>query len=105
MSTENLLYGIRQEVWDKILAVLNSQPSIKEIILFGSRAKDNFKPGSDIDICLKGSELTSNVIIKLATELDGLDLPWLIDLIHYESIKDEAVKEHIDRVGIELGNW
>lgn len=103
MNSEPLFYGIRQAVWDKILTVLHTNHSISDIILFGSRAKGNFKAGSDIDICIKANELPSNETVKLATMLDALDLPWLIDLIHYESITDAAVKEHIDQVGIKLG--
>jgi predicted nucleotidyltransferase len=85
-----------------IISVFQSNPLVTEVILFGSRAKGNFKPGSDIDICLKGTNITYIVLKNLQTELDNLDLPWTIDLLHYESIPDPVVIEHIDRVGIKL---
>lgn len=95
-------YGIKAKYWDQILGLLHSDPGVKQILLFGSRAKGNFKPGSDLDLCLKGAELTERDLLKLRTALDALDLPWRIDLIHYESLSDLAVKEHVDRVGIIL---
>ena len=102
MSANPLHNGIKQETWDKIIGVLRSHPAVEEVILFGSRAKGNFKDGSDIDICIKGTSLSDRDIIVLANELDELNLPWEIDLLRYEEISDQAVIEHIDRVGIVL---
>jgi uncharacterized protein len=102
MTKSDLKYGIRTQIWDNILSVLQSNPVVQEVILFGSRAKGNFKPGSDIDLCLKGVNITYKDIQVILTKLDDLDLPWKIDMLHYESITDTAVLEHIDRVGIKL---
>lgn len=102
MIPNAIRYGIKQETWDKITGILRSNPAVEEVILFGSRAKGNFKDGSDIDICVKGTSLSDRDIIVLANELDELNLPWEIDLLRYEEISDKAVIEHIDRVGIVL---
>jgi uncharacterized protein len=105
MTTLPILYGIKRDIWDKILAILFTNPSTIEVVLFGSRAKGNFKPGSDIDLCVKGPTLTSKDITQFNMKLDLLDLPWTIDLIHFESIADADVTEHINRIGVKLGNW
>lgn len=102
MTISDLKYGIKTQIWDKILTVLQSNPVIQEVILFGSRAKGNYRPGSDIDLCLKGSQITYQDIKVLQAKFEELDLPWKIDLLNYESITDTAVLEHIDRVGITL---
>ena len=34
--------------------VFHRYPGIRQAILYGSRAKGNFRPGSDIDLTLKG---------------------------------------------------
>lgn len=93
-------YGIEQEILERILSVLRSNPEIEQIILFGSRAKGNFKNGSDIDIALKGAGLTFQDMQDLRIALDDLNLPWEIDLLHYDTANDAAVKEQVDRVGI-----
>jgi predicted nucleotidyltransferase len=95
-------FGIRTAVWDKIIAVLQNNPAVKAIILFGSRAKGNFKPGSDIDLCIKGEEIQDKDLSSLLLQLDELNLPWMLDLLHYESLSNPEIKDHIERVGIEL---
>jgi len=102
MTTVPLKYGLKPDVWRSILDILQTVPQVTEIILFGSRAKGNFKPGSDIDLCIKGESISHQDVKTLLCEIDKLDLPWETDIIYYESISDVAVKEHIDRVGIRL---
>ncbi len=102
MKTDKLLYGINQEIWDRILWVLRSEMAVSTIILFGSRAKGNYKYSSDIDLCLKAPNLSDRSLKTLLVNLDELNLPWKIDLLRYEDIKEVGLIEHIDRVGIEL---
>lgn len=65
-------------------------------------AKGNFCKGSDIDIALKGEELSLKDILKAKTEIHDLFLPWKIDLVIYNRIKEEELIDHIKRVGISL---
>lgn len=81
-----------------IQQVLHRYPGIRLAILYGSRAKGNFRPGSDIDLTLKG-DLTYQQLLRIETELDDLLLPYKIDLSLYELLDNPALIEHIDRVG------
>ncbi|SIT65704.1 Predicted nucleotidyltransferase [Ectothiorhodosinus mongolicus] len=96
------LYGIPRPAWAKILEVLEQQPKIQGIRLFGSRAKGNFRPGSDIDLCIDAEALSLSEKFALETALDDLLLPWKVDLAVWQMIDQPALKEHIERVGIEL---
>lgn len=102
MAKTTTKYGIRTEHWKAMLSILKSNPLVSEVIIYGSRAKGNYRPGSDIDICLKGSELTQSDINSLMTKLDELNLPWIVDLIGYNIITNTDLIEHIERVGIRL---
>ena len=95
------MYGISQNAFDKIKAVLFSVQGVEQVILYGSRAKGNYKEGSDIDLTIKGN-LTFDDLIKMSINLDDLNLPWKIDLSLYSQIKNEELLEHIDRVGVEI---
>lgn len=75
---------------------------IKQIILFGSRAKGLFKEGADIDLALKGEKLNLNNIISASPELDNLLLPYKTDLVIFDRIKEQGLIDHINRVGITL---
>jgi len=95
------MYGISQNALDKIKAVLSSHKGIENVILYGSRAKGNYREGSDIDLTIKGN-LTFDNLVKISIDLDNLNLPWKIDLSLYNQIENKELLEHIDRVGVVL---
>lgn len=94
-------YGLPQTAIDKIRTVLSRYPQVEKAVLYGSRAKGNYKNGSDIDLTLRGgSDLTLNVIYRILDDLDELLLPYTIDLSIFNDIGDPDVIEHIQRVGV-----
>lgn len=94
-------FGLNEATIRKICQVLSHYPQVEKAILYGSRAKGNFKNGSDIDLTLYGgADLTLNVLYKIMDELDDLLLPYIIDLSIYNTISDPDVIEHIQRVGV-----
>ncbi|MEO8355283.1 MAG: nucleotidyltransferase domain-containing protein [Chloroflexota bacterium] len=94
-------YGLPQSAVRKICAVLSRYPQVDKAILYGSRAKGNYKNGSDIDLTLSGgADLSLKVIYKILDDLDELLLPYTIDLSIFDQIDDPDVIEHIQRVGV-----
>lgn len=93
-------FGLPDNTIEAIQKVFESNTKIDEAILFGSRAKGNFRPGSDIDLALKGKNISPDDISGLNLKLDELDLPYEIDLLNYSAIGDKEIIEHIERVGI-----
>ena len=83
----------------KILRVLAQYPQVEEAVLFGSWAKGTARPGSDIDIALKGSAINLHVLNRISRDLDEQLIPNAIDLCIYDRIKDPDVLDHIHRVG------
>jgi predicted nucleotidyltransferase len=75
---------------------------VERAILFGSRAKGTFKPGSDVDLTLLGEGLTTRDLGTIEDELDDLLLPMKMDLSIFEHIAHVPLREHIERVGIDL---
>lgn len=95
-----MLFGLKDDQFAIIRNALSSFSNIDEVVIFGSRAKGNFKPGSDIDLAIKGSGFSFDDLLKLHHVLDELNLPYKFDLLNYSGIKDNDVVEHINRVGI-----
>lgn len=95
-------FGIKDCVWDSLANVFAHFPNIKRALLFGSRAKGNYKPFSDIDIALVGPSLCIKDILRLQTEIDDLLLPYEFDFCIYDHIENAELKDHIDRRGIEI---
>ena len=96
-----MLFGLKESTIQKICTVLSHYPQVEKAVLYGSRAKGNFKNGSDIDLTLRGGAgLTLNVLYRIRDELDDLLLPYTIDLSIFHQISDTDVVEHIQRVGV-----
>jgi len=95
-------FGIKDQYWKSILTIIHANPKVEQVILFGSRALGSFKPGSDIDLCLKGEQLTQADLTRLMVHLDELDLPWIVDLVMFSQISNPDLTDHIERVGIKL---
>ena len=93
-------YGLSDKTIEQMHAVLFNFPEVDKAVLYGSRAKGNFKRGSDIDLTLLGNGLSLTILHKIENELDDLLLPYKIDLSIFEQIADPDVVDHIRRVGV-----
>jgi predicted nucleotidyltransferase len=67
--------------------------------LYRSRAKGSCRPGSDIDLTLKGDELSRQDLLNIELALDDLLLPYKIDLSLHQQIDNQRLIEHIAQVG------
>lgn len=94
-------FGLSEETIKLISGVFVEFPQIEKAVVYGSRAKGNYKNGSDIDICLFG-EINLPLLQRIETKLDDLLLPYAVDLTVYNNIQNQDLKEHIDRVGLKL---
>ncbi len=91
--------GLSQSVIDRMRTLLDACPAVERALLYGSRAKGTYGRGSDIDLVLEGRQLNDIQVLTLETQLDDLLLPYQIDLSRLAAIQDEALLEHIQRVG------
>ncbi|ACT96435.1 nucleotidyltransferase domain-containing protein [Dyadobacter fermentans] len=94
------MYGLSEKTIKAIHGVFANHPPIERAILYGSRAKGNYRKGSDIDLVLVGAALDLSLIFKIELELDDLMLPYRIDLSAYHQIENRELVEHIDRAGV-----
>lgn len=94
------MYGLLDRDLDYILNGLKRFPQIDKAVIFGSRAMGNYKKGSDIDLAIMGDGIKSNILTELFDYLSEVcPIPYFFDLLHYESIDNLKIKEHIDNYG------
>lgn len=94
------MYGLLDRDLDYILNGLKRFPQIDKAVIFGSRAMGNYKKGSDIDLAIMGDGIKSNILTELFDYLSEVcPIPYFFDLLHYESIDNPKLKEHIDNYG------
>lgn len=92
-------YGLKQSTVQDIQKVFSTFSEVEEVVLYGSRAKGNFKKGSDIDLTIKGENLNLKIINKISLSLDNLYLPYTFDLSIFNHISSSELIDHIQRVG------
>lgn len=93
-------FGLSQKSIESICGVFKLYPEIEEVIIYGSRAKGNYKPGSDVDLALKGKNIAYYTILEVKYTLEEkLPLPYFFDVVHYNDIGNSDLVDHIDRVG------
>jgi uncharacterized protein len=93
-------FGLKEEVIEAIQQVFALHPEVEKAILYGSRAKGNYKPASDIDLTLIGGNIDTTLLHNISWELDDLLLPYTFDLSIYHQLNNTALLDHINRVGI-----
>lgn len=91
-------FGLTENDVIKLCSVFERYPQVREVIIYGSRAKGTHRPGSDVDLTILGC-VDWQVFNQLELDLDDLLLPYKIDLSLYEQIDDADLKSHIERVG------
>lgn len=93
-------FGLPIAATEKIKAVFARHPQVDKVVLYGSRAKGNYKNSSDIDLTLYGHGLNQSILLKIIGELDDLLLPWMIDISIFSTLDHVKLREHIERVGV-----
>ncbi|HPQ09590.1 MAG TPA: nucleotidyltransferase domain-containing protein [Bacteroidia bacterium] len=93
------MFGLSNEVIRQIKEVFSRFPQIEKAIIYGSRAMENYKNGSDIDLTLVGKEINLDTFYKIQIELDNLLIPYKIDLSIFHQIENTELIQHIHRVG------
>lgn len=92
-------YGFALADYIILLNSFLTYTEIESVKIFGSRAMGNFKPYSDVDLCLYGN-INTEFIAKIHAELSELTkLPYQFDIVGYNLITEKAFKAHIDNNG------
>ena len=95
--------GLTHEDIQLIVNEISAYKEIKKAVIFGSRAKGNYKHGSDVDICIMGDQVTLHHLASLSWKLnEQTNLLWHFDILTYHDLTNHELIEHIDRVGIQI---
>jgi predicted nucleotidyltransferase len=92
-------FGLPDSTLHKMSGVFALHPEIEKVVIYGSRAKGNYRPGSDIDITLCGENLNDSLLSRVLVELDDLNTPYLMDVSLFSQIQSDTLKQHIREHG------
>lgn len=95
-------FGLPHNHIQLIKSVFERYPEIQRVVIYGSRAKGNYRPGSDIDLTIFAPQMSTSDLLKIEGELDDLLLPYKVDLSLYHQIDNSDLLDHIQRVGTDF---
>lgn len=100
-----LKFGLNDRTTSELFEYFKSKPEIKKVVVYGSRAKGNFKNGSDIDFAVWLDEKSikngkSAYDLRIEAELEELETPYMFDVTDYENLSHEGLRASIDKDGV-----
>ena len=94
-------YGLSEKQLHEIVAKIATFPEVESAVLFGSRAIGTYKQVSDVDIALKGANVTAGVAARLEFGFEeDTYLPFFFDFVAYPTTTNVKLMEHIDTKGV-----
>ncbi len=90
------MFGLKDAELTKIKDILDAN-GVKKAFIFGSRAKGNYKMGSDVDLAVDANERKISYLLNEETNLS-----YFFDVVNINKIKNANLLEHIKRVGVAL---
>lgn len=91
-------FGLTVESYNKIKEVTNKY-NMYQFKVFGSRARGDYKTGSDIDIAVYGS-IEEKDKFNIMNDFDLLDIPYMVDVVFIQDISKQEFLKSIERDGV-----
>ncbi len=93
-------FGLSQRSMQELEQIFAKYPDIREVYIFGSRAKGTYHIGSDIDLAIINTDIQPNTLVKVLADCAESSLPNTVDLVDYNALTNPEFKDHIQRVGV-----
>ena len=93
-------FGLTARDMQTIRAIFAKYTEITLVYVFGSRAKGNYRKGSDLDLAVMSPNIREKIIRRLKNDFEESSLPFTVDLVHYPTLTHPGLKMHIESVGV-----
>ena len=92
------MFGIYPKSFAVLQKIFSNHVNVSEVKIYGSRAKGNYREGSDIDLVIT-DDIEYSELYSIISEIEESIIPYLVDISVYSQLNSESLKEHINRVG------
>ena len=92
-------FGLKEQIIDEIRRVLAEKPGVSRAVIFGSRARGDYKYNSDIDLAVY---CEGKMPPGLRLDLDEAAGIYKIDVVDMNGPVEEKLRQRIEEQGVEI---
>ena len=94
--------GLSDRIIDLLRAEVRRFPEVRAAYLYGSRARSDYSPQSDIDIAIDAPGMTQQNFAQLWSAIDALPIAYPLDCIWLQALPESPLKVQVERDGVVL---
>jgi len=91
---------VMEQLVEKMKMIAFNYPNIYKMILFGSRARGDFRSSSDIDLAIFSKDESSLEVANFMNDIETLDTLLKFDIVFINTNTDEKLLANINKEGI-----
>ena len=92
-------FGLSSRILADLRQVFRRFPEVERVLIYGSRARGDYQPYSDIDLAIVAPTMTPQRFAELWSALEDLPLIFRLDVVHWDRLGNPRLKEEIRRQG------
>jgi predicted nucleotidyltransferase len=92
------MFGLPDKTINMINEIFTRYRGIEKVVIYGSRARGDYRNGSDIDLTIYG-DISHDDKVHISELIYDLPIPYTCDLSIFSHIKNGNLTEHIERIG------
>ena len=100
----NMAFGIREKDLKIIQDILSGMEFVQGVKVFGSRALNQFRRNSDLDLAVTAPDATAEQWQNLREALEEAPIVFDVDLLRMNSTMPQTLRAKISREGRDLFN-
>ena len=100
----NMAFGIREKDLKTIQDILSGMEFVQEVKVFGSRALNQFRRNSDLDLAVTAPDATAEQWQNLREALEEAPIVFDVDLLRMNDTTPQSLRAKISREGRDLFN-
>ena len=95
---------LEDKLKNELQTIFSKYKEIEKVLLFGSRAREDNKYNSDVDLCLFGQNITHLTQAKISMDIDEINTPLSFDILNFNELTKQELIDNIINEGVEIYN-
>lgn len=83
-----------------LIGIFSKYREIDKVMLFGSRARGDYRSNSDVDLCIFGDDITHLILAKIDMEINELNTPLSFDILAFNELSKQKLIKNILSEGV-----